>query len=98
MPSARERVLVLEHCVENDRNRARILLLIVTRSVGAPPFEKTLRMRGSLKHIVEGTRSRWISKPLSVRKTAEFPVVAIGASAGGLDACRRLLDALPSVN
>ena len=55
-------------------------------------------MRGSLNHIVEGKRSRWISKPLSARKTSEFPVVAIGASAGGLDACRRLLDALPSVN
>src|SRR5208282_4141367 len=43
-------------------------------------------------------RSRWMSKPLSARKTAEFPVVAIGASAGGLDACRKLLDALPAVN
>ena len=29
---------------------------------------------------------------------AEFPIVAIGASAGGLDACRKLLDALPAVN
>ena len=85
-------------CVEIGRNRARILLLFVTRSIGAPPFEKTLRMPGSLNHIVEGKRSRWISKPLSARKTAEFPVVAIGASAGGLDACRKLLDALPSVN
>ena len=55
-------------------------------------------MPGSLNHIVEGKRSRWISKSLSARKTAEFPVVAIGASAGGLDACRKLLDALPSVN
>ena len=27
-----------------------------------------------------------------------FPVVAIGASAGGLDACKRLLDALPAAN
>ena len=55
-------------------------------------------MPGSLHHIVKGKRSRWISKPLSARKTSEFPVVAIGASAGGLDACRKLLDALPSVN
>ena len=54
-------------------------------------------MPGSLNHI-EGKRSRWMSKPLSARKTAEFPVVAIGASAGGLDACRKLLDALPAVN
>ena len=38
------------------------------------------------------------SKPLSASKTEDFPVVAIGASAGGLDACRKLLDALPAVN
>ena len=38
---------------------------------------------------------RWISKPLSASTTEDFPVVAIGASAGGLDACRKLLDALP---
>ena len=98
MPRARARLLVREQCVENDRNLARILLLIVSRSVGAPAIEKTLRMPGSLNHIVEGKRSRWVSKPLSARKTAEFPVVAIGASAGGLDACRKLLDALPAVN
>ena len=54
-------------------------------------------MPGSLQHTVEGRRSGWISKPLSVSKTAGFPVVAIGASAGGLDACRKLLDALPVV-
>ena len=54
-------------------------------------------MPGSLQHTVEGRRSRWISKPLSASKTAGFPVVAIGASAGGLDACRKLLDALPAV-
>ncbi|MBR0671584.1 chemotaxis protein CheB [Neoroseomonas soli] len=29
---------------------------------------------------------------------AAFPVVGIGASAGGLDACRKLLDALPAMN
>ena len=28
----------------------------------------------------------------------EFPIVAIGASAGGLDACRKLLDALPATS
>ena len=55
-------------------------------------------MPGSLNHTVEGKRSRWISKPLSASKTEDFPVVAIGASAGGLDACRKLLDALPAVN
>ena len=95
---ARARMLVQAPFVETDRNRARISLLFVARSAGAPPFEKSLRMPGSLQDIVAGTQSRWISKPLSVRRTAEFPVVAIGASAGGLDACRRLLDALPSAN
>ena len=30
------------------------------------------------------------------RGSGEFPVVGIGASAGGLDACRKLIDALPA--
>ena len=55
-------------------------------------------MPGRLNHTVEGKRSRWITQPLSASKTEDFPVVAIGASAGGLDACRKLLDALPAVN
>jgi two-component system CheB/CheR fusion protein len=76
----------------------RNLLLDLARSAGALLFEKNRRMSGSLQHTPEGRQSRWISKPLSVNKTEEFPVVAIGASAGGLDACRRLLDALPAVN
>src|ERR1700683_3255968 len=29
-------------------------------------------------------------------QTANFPIVGIGASAGGLDACRKLLAALPA--
>ena len=32
------------------------------------------------------------------QRRADFPIVAIGASAGGLDACRKLLDALPADN
>src|ERR1700679_4158314 len=32
------------------------------------------------------------------RDPGEVPVVAIGASAGGLDACRKLVDALPAGN
>ncbi len=35
---------------------------------------------------------------MSDGRSAEFPIVAIGASAGGLDACRKLLDALPAHN
>src|SRR5579872_504068 len=30
--------------------------------------------------------------------SGDFPVVGIGASAGGLDACRKLVDALPAGN
>src|SRR5271157_5982304 len=81
-----------------DRNRSQNLLMSSARSAGVLLFEKDRRMSGSLNHTVEGKRSRWISKPLSASKTSEFPVVAIGASAGGLDACRKLLDALPAVN
>ena len=40
----------------------------------------------------------WIRRPVSIGADAEFPIVAIGASAGGLDACRKLLDALPAKN
>ena len=36
--------------------------------------------------------------PLSVSGRAKFPIVAIGASAGGLEACKKLLDALPERN
>src|SRR5580704_14825340 len=41
-------------------------------------------------------RSRTLSSP--PRDPAEVPVVAIGASAGGLEACRKLVDALPAGN
>src|SRR5579864_7374317 len=33
-----------------------------------------------------------------LRGPGDFPVVGIGASAGGLDACRKLVDALPAGN
>jgi two-component system CheB/CheR fusion protein len=41
-----------------------------------------------------------VSEPYpAIRSEADtFPVVAIGASAGGLDACRKLLDALPDAS
>jgi two-component system CheB/CheR fusion protein len=37
-----------------------------------------------------------LSAPGLPNETGNFPVVGIGASAGGLDACRKLLDALPA--
>src|SRR5277367_166591 len=43
-------------------------------------------------------RPRWMRTPLSVSGRAKFPIVAIGASAGGLEACKKLLDALPERN
>src|SRR5579862_578932 len=55
-------------------------------------------MRGSRPHQPMAERPRWIRKPLSASRHADFPIVAIGASAGGLDACRKLLDALPAAN
>lgn len=46
-----------------------------------------------------------VQPPLSLRKprpketrTEEFPVVGIGASAGGLDACKKLLAAIPAAS
>ena len=55
-------------------------------------------MAGSLQHTVGAKRPRWIPELPSISGRAGFPIVAIGASAGGLDACRKLLDALPAVN
>jgi two-component system, chemotaxis family, CheB/CheR fusion protein len=55
-------------------------------------------MRGSRPHQTMADRPRWIRKPLSASRRRDFPIVAIGASAGGLDACRKLLDALPAGN
>jgi two-component system, chemotaxis family, CheB/CheR fusion protein len=43
-------------------------------------------------------RPRWLQSSLSASSRGDFPIVAIGASAGGLDACRKLLDALPAHN
>ena len=55
-------------------------------------------MPGSLQHAVGAKRARWIPELPPISGRAGFPIVAIGASAGGLDACRKLLDALPAVN
>ena len=55
-------------------------------------------MPGSHPQQAKAERPRWLQRPLSASGRAEFPIVAIGASAGGLDACRKLLDALPARN
>src|SRR5271156_5393949 len=55
-------------------------------------------MSGSRPRLSTVERPRWMRTPLSVSGRAKFPIVAIGASAGGLEACKKLLDALPERN
>ena len=80
------------------RNRARILLLALGRSIGALLIAKSRRMPGRHPRQTTAARPRWLQKPLSASSRVDFPIVAVGASAGGLDACRKLLDALPPTN
>ena len=51
-----------------------------------PPQSKAARTQSSLRHS---------SAHSSSRDAGDFVVVGIGASAGGLDACTKLVDALP---
>src|ERR1700730_14756457 len=55
-------------------------------------------MPGSRPQHANADRPHWFKRPISASDRADFPIVAIGASAGGLDACTKLLDALPAVN
>ena len=55
-------------------------------------------MPGSRPQQNKAERPHWIRKPLAAASEKDFPIVAIGASAGGLDACRKLLVALPAEN
>ena len=55
-------------------------------------------MPRSHPHHTKADRPRWLQSPLFASNRSDFPIVAIGASAGGLDACRKLLDALPAHN
>ena len=55
-------------------------------------------MPKSGSHAEMAEPRRWIPRPLSASDRIEFPIVAIGASAGGLEACKRLLSTLPSPN
>ena len=53
-------------------------------------------------HKVEAARRRSSRRAVPLgdppRSSDKFPVVAVGASAGGLDACRKLVSALPAAN
>ncbi len=57
-------------------------------------------MRVSLPRQAKAAKSQPIPRPLptrgSPRDLKTFPIVGIGASAGGLDACAKLLEALPN--
>jgi two-component system CheB/CheR fusion protein len=55
-------------------------------------------MTASRPQSPKAARPRWIRGPLPATNRADFPIVAIGASAGGLEACKKLLDALPADN
>jgi two-component system CheB/CheR fusion protein len=55
-------------------------------------------MPGSHPHEAIAGRTLRISKPRPINDRSGFPIVAIGASAGGLEACRKLLHALPADN
>src|SRR3984885_14875911 len=55
-------------------------------------------MSGSRPLSVKTKRPHWSRGPLKAGRRADFPIVAIGASAGGLEACKKLLDALPADN
>ena len=71
-------------------------------SLRAPLERRSSRKIAECPEVVRIT-SRRIDRvgfrgPFPPSSRAEFPIVAIGASAGGLDACRKLLDALPANN
>jgi two-component system CheB/CheR fusion protein len=55
-------------------------------------------MSGSRPRSPETQRAPATREPAATAGGADFPIVAIGASAGGLDACKKLLDALPGAN
>jgi two-component system, chemotaxis family, CheB/CheR fusion protein len=59
-------------------------------------------MAGSRQHRARAARPRPSARPRRraavARRPGDFAVVGIGASAGGLDACRKLIDALPADN
>jgi len=56
------------------------------------------RIRPAIKADKRTPKSRVVSQPTAaVRAPPPFQIVGIGASAGGLEACRKLLNALPAV-
>jgi two-component system CheB/CheR fusion protein len=70
--------------------------------VGEQPLENNRRMPEQHPNRTSLVRSRSKPRPAPARRSARSPedflVVGIGASAGGLDACTKLMDALPPHN
>ncbi|WP_020177337.1 chemotaxis protein CheB [Methyloferula stellata] len=52
-------------------------------------------MRVSLPRQTKAAKPKPVRPPLSAHDLKIFPIVGIGASAGGLEACRKLVEALP---
>ena len=82
----------------NNSQLAPCSATVLARSHGGALFEKSCRMPGSHPRHNKADRPRWLQSPLSASSRGVFPIVAIGASASGLDACRKLLDGLPAHN
>ena len=72
------------------------------RSVGQKLFEDNPIMPDRHPRKVEAARRRSSRRAVPLgdppRSSDKFPIVGIGASAGGLDACRKLVGALPAGN
>jgi len=72
----------------------------VTCSAEVHRTENKRSMTSGPPHQAKAARQRPSRRPslarFAARGVVDFPVVGIGASAGGLDACTRLVDALPA--
>jgi two-component system CheB/CheR fusion protein len=65
---------------------------------GVSYSESSIQMAGTGSQRRKAALPRWVRGPLSARKGDDFLIVAIGVSAGGLEACKKLVDALPANN
>jgi two-component system CheB/CheR fusion protein len=75
-----------------------IIRLDLLRATGRDKFEDISIVPDGRARKAEVARRRTSVRAMPGRGSAGFPVVGIGASAGGLDACRKLVGALPAGN
>jgi two-component system CheB/CheR fusion protein len=101
-----ERANSFKSAVKSSSAISNFIFLEQSRSMSKICAAETSLPRGSHGHGgAPRTRPRKTVRPRSSRRSLtahspaggsdDFPVVGIGSSAGGLDACRKLLDALP---